>query len=149
METKFFAKLKVEIAAPQEIGQAQFGQRRVIPITGGDVQGDGWKGCVLEGGADFQRIVTPRLSELDAKYVIETDEGETIFIQNRAIRAADPELVQKIVRGEPVDPSQIYFRCTPILETSAKRFEWVTERIFVGTGVRRPDCVELEFYELL
>lgn len=149
MQTKHFATLRVEIAAPQEIGEAQFGQRRVIPITGGTVIGDGWQGKVLAGGADFQRIVTPRLSELDARYVLETDEGETIFVQNRALRAADPELVQKIVNGEAVDPAQIYFRCTPILETSAERFKWVTERLFIGTGVRRPDCVELEFYEVL
>ena len=148
-ELKKFATLRVEIAQPQEIGVTQFGTRRVIPITGGTVEGNGWSGKVLPGGADFQLIVSPRLSELDARYVLETDEGETIYVQNRALRAAAPEVTQKIVRGEPVDPSEVYFKCTPLLETSAERFSWITERLFIGTGVRRPDCVELEFFEVI
>lgn len=148
-ELKKFATLRVQIAQPQEMGATQFGTRRVIPIIGGTVEGDGWTGKVLPGGADFQLIVSPRLSELDARYVLETDQGETIYVQNRALRAASPEVTQKIIRGEPVDPSEVYFKCTPILETSAERFQWITERLFIGTGIRRPDCVELEFYEVL
>ena len=148
-ELKLFATLKVELAAPQEIGATQFGTRRVIPITGGTVAGDGWHGRVLPGGADFQRVVTPRLSELDARYVIETEEGEMIFVSNRAVRAADAAATARILRGEPVDPNQIYFKCTPIFETSAERFQWITERLFIGTGIRHPDCVELKFFEVL
>jgi hypothetical protein len=147
-ELKPFATLKVEIAPAQEIGATQFGQRRVIPITGGTVSGDGWSGKVLPGGADFQLILSPRLFELDARYVIETDEGETIFIQNRAVRAASEEATAKIINGQPVDPSEVYFRCTPTLETASERFSWVTERLFIGTGIRRPDCVELQFFEV-
>ncbi len=148
-EIKHFASLRVEIAAPQEIGAAQFGTRRVIPITGGTVKGNDWCGRVLPGGADFQRIVSPRLAELDARYVLESDEGETIYVQNRALRAADPAVTQKIIDGIPVDPSEVYFKCTPIFETSADRFQWITERLFIGTGIRRPDCVEIEFFEVL
>lgn len=148
-QLKHFASLRVEIATPQEIGAAQFGTRRVIPITGGTVQGNGWNGRVLTGGADFQRIVSPRLAELDARYVLESDDGETIFVQNRALRAADPEVTQKIIDGIPVDPSEVYFKCTPIFETSAERFQWITERLFIGTGVRKPDCVEIDFFEVI
>ena len=148
-ELKHFASLRVDIDAPQEIGAAQFGTRRVIPITGGTVKGNDWSGRVLPGGADFQRIVSPRLAELDARYVLESDEGETIYVQNRALRAADPAITQKIIDGIPVDPSEVYFKCTPIFETSAERFQWITERLFIGTGVRRPDCVEIEFFEVL
>ena len=148
-ELKPFATLKVEIAPPQEIGAAQFGTRRVIPIIGGTVVGDGWQGRVLAGGADYQRIVTPRLAELDARYVLETDEGETIFVANRALRAASEEVTANIMAGVPVDPDQVYFKGTPIFETSAERFQWITECRFIGTGIRRPDCVELKFFEVL
>ena len=148
-ELKSFATLRVEIAPPQEIGAAQFGTRRVIPISGGTVFGEGWQGRVLAGGADYQRIVTPRLAELEARYVIETDEGETIYVANRGLRAADEEVTANIMRGVPVDPDQVYFKCTPIFETSAARFQWITERLFIGTGIRRPDCVELQFFEVL
>jgi hypothetical protein len=53
------------------------------------------------------------------------------------------------VRGEPVDPAQIYFRCSPSFETAAPALSWMGERMFVGTGARYPDAVVMRFFELL
>ena len=121
-------------------------QRRVIPILGGEVTGQGWTARVLPGGADFQLIVTPRLAELDARYTLETDAGDLIFVQNRAIRVAEPELTQRLIRGEPVDPALIYFRCSPRFETASSALGWISERLFIGTGARHPDRVEMRFF---
>ncbi|GAA5114966.1 hypothetical protein GCM10023320_13020 [Pseudonocardia adelaidensis] len=41
---------------------------------------------------------------------------------------------------------RIYFRCTPRMSTASARWAWLTERIIVGTGERRPDTVRLHFY---
>jgi hypothetical protein len=43
----------VAVAAPQEVGATVHGRRRLIPILGGEVRGQGWQGRVLPGGADF------------------------------------------------------------------------------------------------
>ncbi len=146
---KFFADLRVEVGAPQQVGQTVHGLRRLIPITGGTATGDGWRARVLPGGADFQLIVNDRLSELDARYVLETDAGDFIYVQNRAVRSGPPELIARLVRGEPVDPAQIYFRCSPSFETAAPALSWMGERMFVGTGARYPDAVVMRFFELL
>ncbi len=146
---KFFADLRVEVGAPQQVGQTVHGLRRLIPITGGTATGDGWSARVLPGGADFQLIVNDRLSELDARYVLETDAGDFIYVQNRAVRSGPPELIARLVRGEPVDPVQIYFRCSPSFETAAPTLSWMGERMFVGTGARYPDAVVMRFFELL
>jgi hypothetical protein len=148
LDLKFFATLEVYVDPAQEIGNTGAGTRRVIPITGGKVTGHDWSGVVLNGGADFQVIVNDRRAELDAKYVLELPQGR-IFIQNRAVRVADPSVTKKLIAGEKVDPSEVYFRCTPIMETAIPEFKWIEERIFVGTGVRKPDCVELTLYEVL
>ncbi|PJE55435.1 DUF3237 domain-containing protein [Marinomonas polaris] len=148
-ELKYFATLKVEIDAPQEVGVSVHGERRIIPITGGTVQGNGWQGKVLRGGADYQLILTPRLTHLDAQYAIELDNGELIYIHNKAIRVASAEITQKIKIGEPVAPELIYFRCHPVFETSSPSMQWITERVFVGTGIRRPNLVELQIFEVL
>lgn len=145
---RWFADLSVRVGTPHEIGTTPAGNRRVIPIVGGEVQGEGWTGRVLSGGADFQAIVSPTLAQLDARYVIETEAGELVFVANRAIRVAAPEVTAKLVRGEPVDPAQVYFRCVPSFETSAPSLAWINERIFVGTGVRRPDEVRMTFFQL-
>lgn len=146
---KFFADLRVEVGAPHQVGQTVHGLRRLIPIIGGTATGDGWSARVLPGGADFQLIVNDRLSELDARYVLETDAGNFIYVQNRAVRSGPPELIARLVRGEPVDPEQIYFRCSPSFETAAPALSWMGERMFVGTGARYPDAVVMRFFELL
>lgn len=143
---EFFAELSVHVAAPQEVGHTVHGQRRLIPILGGEARGHGWTARVLPGGADYQLIVSPRLAELDARYVLETDAGDLIYVQNRALRAAAPEVTARLLRGEPVDPALVYFRCCPSFETASPALGWIAERLFIGSGVRRPERVEMQFF---
>ena len=143
-----FADLSVQVDKPQEVGQTHHGVRRLIPILGGQVQGQGWTARVLPGGADFQLIVNERMAELDARYTIETDGGDLIFVQNRAVRTAAPEVMARLVRGEPVPPESVYFRCSPSFETASASLAWITERLFVGTGARHPDRVVMRFFEV-
>lgn len=147
-QLQFFADLSVQVDRPQEVGRLASGLRRVIPILGGDAKGEGWTARVLPGGADFQLIVGETMAQLDARYVLETDGGDLIFVQNRALRAASAEVTAKLIRGEPVDPAQVYFRCVPSFETASKPLAWINERIFVGTGVRHPDRVEIRVFQL-
>ena len=109
-------------------------------------EGEGWRARVLPGGADFQRIASDTASELDARYGLETDAGELIYVRNHAIRTAPPEAMQRLLRGEPVDPAQIYFRCSPRFETTSKALHWITERLFIGVGVRHPAQVVMRFF---
>jgi hypothetical protein len=147
-QLNFFADLSVLIDKPQEIGRTVRGLRRLIPILSGEAVGDGWRARVLPGGADFQLVVSDTLAELDARYVLETDGGDLIYVQNRAIRSGPPDLMARLVRGEPVDPALIYFRCSPSFETVSASLRWINERMFVGTGARYPDKVVMRFFEL-
>lgn len=145
---QWFANLSVQVAAPLEVGKTVRGVRRLIPILSGTAQGNGWSARVMPGGADFQLLVNDRLAELDARYVLETDAGDLIYVQNRAVRAAAPEVMARLVRGEEVDPQQVYFRCSPSFETASASLAWISERLFVGTGVRYPDRVAMQFFEV-
>lgn len=144
----FFADLSVQVDAPQEVGQVARGRRRLIPILGGEATGDGWRARVLPGGADFQLVVNDTLAELDARYVLETDAGDLVYVRNRAIRSGPADLMARLVRGEPVDPALIYFRCSPSFETASTALGWINERMFVGTGARHPDKVVMRFFEV-
>lgn len=145
---RWFADLSIQVGSPQEVGPSIHGRRRLIPILGGVVSGNGWEAQVLPGGADFQLIVNPTLAELDARYTLQTANGELIYVHNLAIRTAPADVMAQLARGEPVDPSQVYFRCTPRFETASSTLSWITERLFVGTGVRRPDSVHIRLFEL-
>ena len=129
--------LAVTIAPPVEVGPTPAGLRRMIPITGGVVKGPLLNGKVLAGGADFQLILgNGTQAHLDARYVIELDDGTRIFVQNTALRFASPENSQRILRGEPVSPAEIYFRCQPRLEAAGDKWTWLNESQFIGSGNR-------------
>lgn len=143
---EFLATLEVHVTAPVEVGKTPFGQRRLIPLLGGTVQGPSLKGIILPGGADFQLVRSPTFTDIHARYIIETHEGERIYVENTGIRVASPEDIAALTRGEAVDPDRVYFRSIPRFETSAASWQWLNERLFVGTGARYPDRVELNFF---
>lgn len=143
---EYLATLEVHVTAPLEVGATPVGQRRIIPLLGGTVNGPQLKGQILPGGADFQSIRSPTFTDIHARYVIETDEGDRIYVENTGIRVAAAEDIAALARGEPVDPGRVYFRSIPRFETAAASWLWLNERLFVGTGARHPDRVELNFY---
>ncbi len=146
---KHFADLSVQVGPPQQLGPTARGLRRLIPIVGGQAQGHGWSARVLPGGADFQLVASDTLAELDARYMLETDAGDLIYVTNRALRSGPPQLMARLVRGEPVDPALVYFRCAPSFETASPALRWITERVFVGSGARHPAEVVMTFWEVL
>lgn len=145
------ADLVVHVTTPVEVGQViglnTRGLRRIIPIIGGTVSGQ-LSGQVLAGGADFQMVVSDTVADLDARYILALDNGHRVYVQNRALRRGTAADVARLVRGEAVDPAAIYFRCAPTFEVSDPSLAWLTESLFVGTGARYPDRVEMRFFRL-
>ncbi|KAB1641937.1 DUF3237 domain-containing protein [Gulosibacter chungangensis] len=143
----FFASITVDVDAPISIGNTAHGGRKIIPIRGGTVTGDGWSGKLLDAGADFQLYPSAEIAELTAMYVIEATDGTTIFVDNHALRTGAPEDLEALVSGKHVDPAKIYFRFATRLSADASSpFAWVNSRLFVGTGTRQPETVRLDFF---
>ncbi len=136
----------VDVGAPQEIGDTPSGKRRVIPILGGTVQGTHLNGRVLQGGADFQSIRSATFTDIHARYVIETTDHETVYVENTGIRTGSQQDIAALAQGRPVSPERIYFRSFPRFETATPRLAWLNTHLFVGTGARFPDRVELNFF---
>ena len=136
------------LAPPQELGDTPLGRRRIIAITGGRFSGARLSGRVLPGGADWQVIRSDGVADLDARYTLETNDGALIYVHNRGYRHGPPEILNKLISGEDVNPSLYYMRTTPFFETGDKRYAWLNRIICVGTGARRPAAVELEIFEV-
>lgn len=138
--------LAVDVGAPIDVGQTSQGLRRLVPILGGSVSMGNIQGRVLAGGADFQRIVGGEVAHLDARYCIELDDGARIFVQNRALRVASAEDTAKLLRGEPVSPQAVYFRCQPQFETQSSTWRWLERLQFIGTGRRESTRVCMRMF---
>jgi len=103
---------------------------------------------VLPGGADWQVIRPDGSAYLDARYTLETDDGALIYVNNKGYRHGPKDVIERMARGEDVDPALYYMRATPWFETSAEKYAWLNRTVCVATGARRPDCVELDFFEV-
>jgi hypothetical protein len=136
----------VEIAAPLVVGDTPSGRRRIIPITGGRVEGPRFSGEVLPGGADWQIVRVDGGAELEARYTVRTPDGALVYVRNIGLRHGPPEVLARLGRGEAVDPASYYFRTTPRFETGAPAHAWLNDVIAVGSAVRRADAVILDFY---
>lgn len=143
---EYVGTLSVLITEPIDVGRTPEGHRRIIPITGGTATGPRLSGRVLAGGADFQTLHSPELTQLEARYAIEAEDGAVISVDNAALRSGSPEAMARLVRGEDVDPSEIYFRCAVRLRASAAGWDWVNRTLFVGSGERYPDRVVIHLF---
>ncbi len=144
----FAFELRAQVAEPLEIGQVPHGRRRIVAILGGTVRGPGFDARILPGGADWQLIQPDGFSELDTRYTLETAQGQRVYVQNAGIRHAPPEVMQKLLAGQVVDPKLVYFRTVPKFETAAPELQWLARSVFVGVGERSPNEVVVRFYRL-
>lgn len=146
---EFAFELHVEVADPTVVGQVPGGLRRIIDILGGTFEGPRLSGKVLAGGADWQLIAADGFTDIDARYTLETDDGDLIYVSNLGIRHAPPDVIRRLNAGEVVDQSHIYFRAVPKFETAAPGLEWLMRSIFICSGERYPNGVVIRFWRVL
>ena len=140
--------LEAQIGPAVEFGQTGGGLRRMVPILGGRVTGR-VEAEVIPGGADWQTIRPNGVTDLWARYALRAADGSAIVVSNSGVRRASAEVSRRLKDGEPVEPSEYYFRSTPAFETGSEDHRWLTEALFIGVGERWPDRVRLKVFEVL
>src|SRR5262245_23750372 len=145
----FAFELRATVGDPVEVGQTAHGRRRIVPIQGGTVRGPMLTATVVkDSGADWQLIQPDGFSELDTRYTLRTEKGELVYVQNAGIRHAAPDVMQKLLAGQIVDPRLVYFRTVPKFGTSVPGLQWLARSVSVGIGERFPNEVVVRFYRL-
>ncbi len=142
----FACRLTVLLEPAHEIGETSAGRRRIIPIVGGRAEGPLLNADILALGADWQTVLDARTAELDARYVLRTDDGALIEVRNAGCRHGPAEVVAALARGEDLPADSYYMRTAARLTSGDARYEWVNTTIFVGAGARRADRVEIDLH---
>lgn len=149
LATKYVFSLAIKIGAPVVAGDLGHGVRRIIPILGGTLTGEGISGAIYPFGADFQTIRPDGFTEVEAKYAFELSDGAVVYIENVGVRFGPKDALDRIARGEAVDPALIYFRSVPRFETGHPKYRWLMQNLFIGVGARHPDRVEIAVHQVL
>jgi hypothetical protein len=133
----------------QKLGDTPYGERRVIDITGGTVEGPRLNGKVLPGGADWQIVRADGVVHLQARYTLATDRGGLILVNAEGYRHGPPEVMARLARDETVDPALYYFRTAMRFETADPASAWLNRILALGRGARAKKAVRIEVFEVL
>ena len=147
--TEFAFEAHVNVQTPLVVGPSSHGLRRIVPITGGTFVGPNIRGRVVPGGADWQFVRPDGVLVVEARYTLQTSDSVLIMVTNRGLRRGPQAVIDRLARGEPVDPSEYYFRTTAEFEAPlGSKYEWLNQSVFVGMAERRPDAAIIRFYRV-
>ncbi len=148
-ELRELVVIEVQVRPVVDLG----GGRRYVAFDGGTFEGrgrlGGTAGTVLPGGIDWQTIRPDGVLEIDARYALASDAGETMEVRSRGIRKAEESVAARIARGDRVDPAEYYFRTHVRLSTAAPRLRWLNDLLAVSSGERARATVRIDVHEVL
>ncbi|MCX4092974.1 DUF3237 family protein [Nocardia sp. alder85J] len=137
--------VEADLGPLEDHGHTRAGHRRVVPIVGGTVRG-AFDGRILPGGADWQLVRSDGAVEIDGRYTARADDGGLLYLHAVGIRSGAPEVLAALLRGEPVDPADYYFRTVVTLESATHpQFQ---QSLFVASCVREATRVRYTAYRL-
>jgi Protein of unknown function (DUF3237) len=126
-ELEFVYEAGGDLGQPREIGATHDGTRRIIPI--------------LEGGY----VKGPKISGK----LLGTDDGALIQLRNRGLRHGPGEVMDRLRRGEDVDPADYYFRTVPEFIAPDGPYDWLNKSVFVCSGARYAASIKLWVWRVL
>jgi Protein of unknown function (DUF3237) len=140
-------RLEATLGQPLDVGTIAQGRRRIVPLTGGTFTGPELNGKLLPGAsADWQIIMADGTALGDIRYTLQTDRGDLLYVQSRAVRHGSAEVLARLGRGENVDASEYTFRTATQIETAAADLDWLNRGVFVSVAGREPEGVIYETY---
>jgi Protein of unknown function (DUF3237) len=140
--------MRLSVKPLQIVGATPGLFRRIGVVPGGSFFGDRLSGQVLEGGADWQTVRGDGTTTLDVRLTLKTIDGDLIAMSYRGLRRGARDTLERIDRGEAVDPAAYYFRIAPVFETASREHAWLNDILTVGLGYRYADGVMYSVFEV-
>lgn len=149
LKSGFLFEMEGMLEEPQMVGTGPNGTRMIYPVVSGSFKGPKLKGEMLPFGADWMVMDATGVGRIDVRITLKTDEGEFLYVQYKGVLNISPEAMMKIQTGETVDPSEYYFRTTPVIETGSEKLAWLNNIVCVGVGEVFPNRVKYQVYQIL
>ena len=141
--------MHLDVRRLQIIGATPSSFRRIGVVPGGVFEGERLSGEVLDGGSDWQSVRPDGATTLDVRLVLRTKDDALIGMTYRGLRHGPAGVIERIERGEVVDPISYYFRINPLFETAAPQYDWINRVMAIGVGHRLADGPVYSVFEVL
>jgi len=127
---------QIEVKPPSIIGATPGYDRRIGEIAGGRFEGERLSGSILSGGSDWQSLRADGATTINVRLVLQTNDGALIAMRYFGVRHGPKEVLDRIARGENVNPSEYYMRVTARFETASEKYDWLNRIVSVALGHR-------------
>jgi hypothetical protein len=148
IKTEFLFTIALEVEV-LNLGDTPYGSRRVGRFGTGSFEGPKLRGTVLPGGACSMLLRRDDALEIEVRITLETDDQhdqQQIYMSWKGFRHGPKEVIDRLNRGEIVDPETYYFRTTPYFETSSEKYDWMNRICSIAPGSRKAVAGPSKFF---
>jgi Protein of unknown function (DUF3237) len=140
---------QIEVKPPSIIGATPGHDRRIGEIAGGRFEGEKLCGKILSGGSDWQSLRADGTTTLNVRLVMQTDDDALIGMTYLGMRHGPKEVLDRIGRGDKVNPTEYYMRATPYYETASEKYGWLNRIVSVAYGHRMAGGAIYQVFQVL
>jgi Protein of unknown function (DUF3237) len=149
IKTEFLFTITLEVHV-FDLGDPPYGGRRIARFGTGSFEGPKLEGTVLPGGSGWSLMRRDHVLEIgDHRVTLETDDEQHIYMTWRGFRHGPPDVIDRLNRGETVDPATYCFRTTPYFETSSDKYGWMNRICSIATGSRTASGRTFHVFQVL
>lgn len=141
--------MRLDVRKILAVGATPAAFRRIGVVPGGSFEGERLCGEVLDGGSDWQTVRDDGATTLNVRLVLKTTDDALICMSYQGVRHGPRDVIERIEKGEVVDPASYYFRTNPLFETAATQYSWINRIVAIGIGHRRADGPIYSVFEVL
>jgi Protein of unknown function (DUF3237) len=150
IQTRPVFQLTLTVPKIEDLGTTPHGVRKIAAVTGGSFVGERLRGTVVSPpGGDWLLLRTDGVLCLDVRLTLKTDDGALIFMHYKGMRHGPADVIERLGKGETVDPALYYMRASPVFETASAQYSWLNRAVFVAIGRREAAGPIYDVHEVL
>ncbi|KYF89811.1 cellulosome protein dockerin type I [Sorangium cellulosum] len=125
----------LELGETHDVGTTQFGDRRLLDVTGGTLTGDRVQATFLTGGMDLELTLSNGSVELEEINILRASDGTLIYMRSCGVAAAGDGVVRVVPDFEVAQSSSL---------------AWLNTGKFAGTRVvdAAAGTIQLDIYDI-
>lgn len=124
-----------------EIPGTAAGDLLLSPASGGDFEGPDLRGSVVPIG--FGTTYTRgKKNDIHSECLLKTDDGCDILMEMDAFYDVTPDVEERLIRGEKVDPAEYYYKCNVSFHTGTDRYKWLERKVCIA------ECIISDYTKL-
>ncbi|MGH1350576.1 MAG: DUF3237 domain-containing protein [Methyloligellaceae bacterium] len=145
LDVEYLCDYSIELLSEFPKFQTPKGMRMNASFNSGKIVGPRLNGEFIAGG-DWITQGNDRISHIDVRATIRTDDGEYIYLTNIGKMVFSPEPYSRFLNGEHVRYNEFYGRSSPVFETGAEKYAWLNGVVTVAFQELCGNRVDIRVY---